>query len=230
MIYLIDDNLSNQQEKYGCSFVKEGLYKNILEYYVGIKTHERSDFIEAKLKKAEAVFFHSTTKNLDADGNIVESTETIEKIRKFVIENEIPYVSFSWSHTSCLPIYQNNNIISMNKRIFYLNLKEFLDNYVKNNVIDLKILATGSNYKKELLIEQAEDIIKILESTHFLNIFLSNNDLKNKFSNFFTDSSSNINYKDFIEKYENKVTVFEIIKLVKEALNSIRKYGKNIYY
>ena len=232
MIYLIDDNKSNQQEKYGCSFIKDGTYKNILTYLNGIPTPERADFLDELSLKANAVFFHSTSKDMDRNGTFLETAETINKIYAKVKKDSMRYVRFSWGHTSANASFDlNENIDLMNKRLFYLNLKEFLDDYLINGFWDFNILASGIAYKKELLIEHAQKLIAEISTLAGSELFnIETFYLSQSLEGYLVESKSSININEFASVYSEKITNSELIELIKKSIVSIRKYGTNIYY
>lgn len=233
MIYLIDDNRSRQQESYGCSFIKDGVYKDHLTHFVGVPTPERADFLEELPSKAKAVFYHTTSKDLDRDGNFLESAETIKKVSKKVKEKDIPFVGFSWGHTSHNALFDNNNIELMNKRIFYLNLREFIEDYIEVGSMDFQILAKGIGYKKEILIEQARRLIKKIQEenkSNALNMTISEEDnFIPELEIFLHESSSEQNFQSLCLKYSNKLTRCELIDLLNKSITSIRKYGRNLH-
>lgn len=231
MIFLIDDNKSNQQESYGCGFIKQGLYKEHLTFLKGIPTPERADFIDELPNKAKVILFHSTSKDMDKNGNLLETTETIGKIYNN-IKTVIPYVGFSWGHTSHIATYSENSIDSMNKRIFYLNFEAFILDYIKNkNVHDFKILSNGVGYKKEILIEQGRKLIQeILDYPKFEPFICGNDALTYSLDVFLKNSQAKINISDFCSQNSNKLSHFELTQLINKSIESIQKYGKNLYY
>lgn len=230
MIYLIDDNRENQQESYGCSFIKEGIYNKYLTYLDGIPTPDRADFMEEFQEKATLVLFHTTSKDLDRDRQFLEKTETITKI-KDSIKTTKPYVGFSWGHTSHIATFLNENIDSINKRIFYLNFKEFIEDYIKSGTHDFNILAKGAAYKKEILIEQGRRLIQELANFSKCEPFIcGNNFLTTSLDNFFQSSETKTNIKDFCEQNSSQISYFELVKVIEKSIESIQKYGKNLYY
>lgn len=228
MIYLIDDNKQNQQQQYGCGFIETGEYKEYLSYLKGVATHERGNFIAELPDKAKAVFFHSTSKDIDADGNFLEKTGTIIKIKKNIDEHKIPYVAFSWGHTSHIASFSGNNVGSMNKRLFYLNLKEYLEDYISTGISDFKILTDGIGYKKEILIQEGLKLIDYLsEKSERIQLNNDENDLI-KIKSFFLNAHSLFNLDKYLA--EKTISDCELIRIIENSLQSIEKYGKDLYH
>jgi hypothetical protein len=231
MILLIDDNISNQQEQYGCSFIKEGVYETILTHLTGIRTPERADFLERLPDKTAAIFFHATSKDIDSSGELISATETISKIYHQVKEKQIRYVRFSWGHTSDEAILNSGNIDSMNKRIFYLNLKDFLDDFTENGEMDFKIVHKGIGYRKEALIEEAEMLINNISKLESLTFYdLSQKEINQQLEGYLRTSKSLLSIDQFNAKYSRTITYSGLIELIQKSMLSIRRYGKNVYY
>jgi hypothetical protein len=227
MIYLIDDNLENQQQSYGCDFIMAGDYSENLLYLKGVATHERNKFLKELPHAATAVLFHATSKNIDANGDFMESIDTIGKVRTCVVENKIPYVSFSWGHTSHSATFLDGNVDSMNKRLFYLNFKAYIEEHVNTKNSDFNILVNGSEYKREILIEEGRKLIHSLSMSSSDSI-QNDNTIKNLAKSFFQNSESQFNFEKYSLQSEN--SIFGLIQVVEDALKSIEKYGKDFYH
>lgn len=230
MIYLIDDNRSQQLESYGCSFIKDGTYGNHLVYMNGIRTPDRADFLDELPSKVTAVLFHATSKDLDRDGDYLETDETVKKIAKTAKEHNIPFVSFSWGHTSHEAIFDSGNIEAMNKRIFYLNFRDFIEHYIDETSLDLKILANGIGYKKEVIIKQAQKLIHDIErSTNPIHQIPKECPFESDINEYLKASRSESTLRSLFLKHSNELTYNKLIDILKRSIISIRKYGYNLY-
>ncbi|MFB9862463.1 hypothetical protein [Rufibacter immobilis] len=230
MIYLIDDNKSQQLESYGCSFIKDGTYGDRLIYMTGIRTPERADFLDELPSKATAIFFHATSKDLDRDGNFLETNETVKKVANAAKEHNIPFVSFSWGHTSHEAIFNNGNIMAMNKRIFYLNFRDFIERYIDEEYLDFRILADGIGYKKEVLIKLAYRLIYGIEkNTNLIDQVTEQCPFGSEINEYLKASRSENTLQSLVLKYSNELTYYKLLDILNRSIMSIRKYGYNLY-
>ncbi|MBD1385899.1 hypothetical protein IDJ75_11460 [Mucilaginibacter rigui] len=145
MIYLIDDNRRDQQKEYHCQFLAAGTYSHFIKPLYRLTPDEDLNF----LKSADAIFVHSSFPDFDGQGKVIEGqSEVYEKIFNLLKdEPAIPYVLFSNGDTE--PAFDPENPLGLdriNKRLFYLNLGDFLTAYEKDKVPELRILAYGGNF------------------------------------------------------------------------------------
>jgi hypothetical protein len=234
MIFLIDDNLSNQQESYGCDYISAGKYKDFLHYRKSIKTTERADFYEFFQNNASLLLIHGTSKDADKDGNFLSTIQVVEKLLK-ICESEtpiIPFVMFSIGWTSGPIVDGKGNIQDINKKQFYGNLKVFLDNYSITGSIDCDILSKGPNYKKYSIIDKGREVENIIEKFGDDDLYKYGTNLELDFAlnQFISNSGSKVSFNDFKNNFSNSLTIFQLKEMIGKAINSILKYGRNVYY
>lgn len=211
MIYLIDDNRRAQQREYGCNYIADGTYSDVLT--VWNRRSERDDF--SMLKSAACILLHDSFPDFNSAGEILQgSIKVTEKIKDGARAEERPLVLFSNSFTGFEQgKIKQKEISGLNKRLFYTNLEDFILHYQATGEIELKILAYGKNFKHRELedlhaqianiiavqgIEVArKDAIDLVEK--FSTISESGEELKKQFANL--DGRSYLNLLDKIIKF-----------------------------
>jgi len=234
MIYLIDDNQSNQRlNQYNISFVEEDTFKGYLISKERIAKREKASDIShlAFLKDAKCILLHITTEDWDEEkGFLSGSTTNVRKIKEDISDfgDETPLVLFSNGMDE--PIVENPRFISgIKKNLFYEHLYDFIEHYKNTGEIELRILAWGKNF-------QAKEVSKL--TTILLETFafqestdkLKQSDLPEQFQKFIEMSLPSVNYEDILDDLEkNPITVIEFRKRINSITESFLKYGKNIY-
>jgi len=226
MIYLIDDNRREQQQEYNCSFLALGEYQERIKPIYKITTSEEIAF----LKDATAIFIHQSFPDFNAIGaTITGQTIVYDKISNlFRGDPEIPYVIFSNGITD--HTYDSENpfqIEQINKRQFYLNLKDFLDYYIAKDVIEFKILAYGKNFIAMEIAELFERIAGLFhrgEHSESAAITALNAEII-----LLIGADPEIN-KKLTEALKNAELVPLYLSYIEKILQSFIRYGRNIYY
>lgn len=241
MIYLIDDNQYNQQEIYGCDFIKEGIYSDFLTPIYKIKKYEFLSSLKETLTKADAIFIHNTFEDVDEKGNYIQGNLRVRDaiVHDIIDKNNIPYVIFSRGMGEFLENKKSSiySIEAIDKKIFYENLKSFLDNYKENTKFELRILYYGLNYiEKEARNISNRIIAKIQKQEEKGIIYLNENidfeseeiDILDDLENYHKIVKNETTFDSFlnnIEKYSYK----DFIELIKKINFSILRHGRNIY-
>lgn len=240
MIFLIDDNQSNQRfNNYNISFIEEGAYdgylKSIEKLEVGKSFSDIShlDF----LKTADCILLHSTTEDYDKDKGFLPGSKTnVIKIKELISQEgeKIPLVLFSNSMGEAEFNFETNPsyISSIKKNLFYERLFDFLNHYKNTGKVELRIIAWGKTFASKEISKLAIEILDSIE--------LKENSEKLKLK----DLSKTINsFKSFVElalpKYDindilneiedNPMTIQDFKKRINQTTESFIKYGKNIY-
>jgi hypothetical protein len=111
-------------------------------------------------------------------------------------------------------LHTNFSAKTIDKNLFYTNLKSFLDFYISNNVLDLKFLYYGENYEEiemMTLIDKVIDEIRSIDVSEFRHNQLIHDGLKSLFSS--------ENPIDIIENWNKKgFSKKEIIHILNENL------------
>ena len=234
MIYLIDDNRFEQQQKvYHADYLFNDTFKSILTtiYKVKIDEHKK---LANDIRNSSVILIHNTFADADENGVYLDSSR---RIRDFIVadiaeEEDIPYVLFSggMSETTFDDEDNPNIITSINKNLFYENLYPFLLHFKETSEIELKILAYGNEYKIYDAIKLLETIIAKLQQKNEQIVFqLTMIDLK-EFHRFYALSKSKKSVAVFLDELiNNPLTVGEFIQKLKKIKKSLFTYGENIY-
>ncbi len=236
MIYLIDDNQREmRRNEMGIHFVDDNVFKDILIKKDKLEVNTDLSF----LSNAKCILLHTTTEDIDENGNhLSKSTTNANHIKEHISDygSNIPIVLFSNQMSEITPDtfdYDTNPncIYQIKKNIFYERLYDFLEYYGQTQKIELRIIAYGKNYKaveisrySKALIESViqkgdSDVFKptwVKLST--LRTFYELADIGNDFDNFVYDLEDNpVPVEKFIEN----------VSLIVENLTEFN--GKNNY-
>jgi len=239
MIYLIDDNQSNQRQKdYSIDFVETGIFQDVLTSIERIEKREKaSDFSHLEfLNEAKCILMHVTTEDWDNEkGFLNGSTTNVEKILKDISDfgDKIPLVLFSNSMGN--PVYsrkENPNFIrEIKKNIFYENLFDFVDYYKNTGKIELRIIAYGKKFVAQEVKQLSQIMLDMVASNKntekFVITLLSGK--QQIFKEFIELSFPNDNWIIFLNDLEdNPIIISEFRNKINLITESFLKYGKNI--
>lgn len=234
MIFLIDDNRYEQQQKlYGADYLFDGSFKEVLTTVYKLKLNEYKFILTEKLRHADAILLHNTFADADENGSYLDNSRIIRDylVEEIMEEESIPFVLFSGgiSDTKFDDEDSPTMITGINKNVFYQNLYEFLSYHKQTNQIELKILAYGKQYHIVQMLKHFEEIVIGLNikdkdaffEPHFVNL----NAIKA-----FYELSKTTKSKDFIDfwAYINSriLSVNDFIKELEKIKNkAIKKYG-----
>ena len=234
MIYLIDDNRYEQQQKlYHADYLFDGSLKSILTTIYKVKLVDYRQ-LEKTLDNATLILIHNAFADADEHGAYLDNSR---RIRDFIIEdlaeeNDIPFVLFSGgiSETTFDDDDNPKVITGINKTLFYSNLFTFLQYYQETQQIELKILAYGSEYKIHDAIKLVELFIATLkkkDNNAVFDIKIINSDT---FAKFYSLTKSKKSLSEFLKGLsEQAITVGSFIEKLKKIKKSLIHYGKNIY-
>ena len=171
MVFLIDDNQSEQQqERYHAEFLFDDSFKQELELIYKIETY-KLESIGEKLKIADAILMHHTFADFDWAENeyLKGSTKARDFIESIAEKYKIPFVLFSNNSRFEELVFDNNEqptkIRTIRKDVFYSHLFEFLGYYKEHKAIELKILGYGKDYKIQDAINYIEKLIEQLKNS-----------------------------------------------------------------
>ncbi|HBG70065.1 MAG: hypothetical protein A2W93_10025 [Bacteroidetes bacterium GWF2_43_63] len=238
MIYLIDDNQNNQRlSNYNITFIEEGAFD---EYLISIdKLEIGSSFSSTShldfLKNADCILLHTTTEDfLPGKGFIPGSKTNVLKIKEIISQEGelIPIVLFSNSmgETEYNSDKNPNYISSIKKNLFYERLFDFLENYKNSGIVDLRIIAWGSNFACKEVSRLAIEILSAFESKDNSDR-LKLSDLSpiiKSFKTFLELSFSNSKVNEILNDIEdNPIRIKEFKDKIKHITECYAKYGKN---
>ncbi len=220
MIYLIDDS---DLKAYNAEFALGQDYSHVLTV---VHNADKLKDIWDSLQKADCILVHRTF-----DG----SNETSQRIAELTNDGDkIPYVVFSGGDNENA-VFNGQVIDGLKKSVFYDRLKFFLDHFISNNEIDLRILAYGNNYKKNQIQKCALNILKIVSGKTGV---VAATDLAQiascpDFKELISESSPALGYSydELLEYIEDNPTSFESFKSnINNIVTSFSQYGTNIYH
>lgn len=228
-IYLIDDNVDGNRQKYGGSFVDEGKYKDVL---VAIDKLSPEDDI-SYLKKASCIMLHKSLEDF-IDGKFHDDSHKVAILVRTLsgVGDSIPLVLFSDGDTNDLGDYSGNTIFNLSKRAFYGRLESFILHYQDKDEIELRILAYGPNY------------LSYMANRAATSLFVRLQDLKNEEKlpaiKVHCEEMEQVvslalpflgkTYKEIIIGLQlEPITVGEFKNRINNIIENIQDYGKNYY-
>lgn len=228
-IYLIDDNLDGNRQKYGGDFIDEGLYQDVLVVIDKLSISEDLSFIE----NASCILLHKSFEDFYDGIFHDDSHKVVSVIRKHPdVGNTIPLVLFSDGDTNDFGDYRNNTIYSLSKRAFYGRLEMFVDLYHKQHNIELNLLAYGPDYVAYLADRISTSLfVRLQDMNDDENLpapKIHCEDMKQLVS--ISQPLIGKSYKEIIIDLQmNPISVKEFKSRINNILESIQEYGKNYF-
>jgi hypothetical protein len=203
MILIFDDTFEIRYKFNDVSYLQLDIYKEKCTIYEK-PTIEDFRRISSTPSLFKLLFTHRSLRLFDKDGNIVNGAEVIENFKKTMQSNNITKIDFGRDTVT------NYTAKTLEKNFFYTNLKPFLDNYIENSVIELKILFYGENY---LEIEKLTFIDKVISRIDEIDIemFYKDTIILEGIQLIFSESSVSEVINDWIKKGLNKKEIRQII-------------------
>jgi hypothetical protein len=191
------------------------------------------------LSDAACIMMHATLEDY-IDGKFDEHSHAAQKnIEQYAQYHEIPYVCFSGEHAQ-IGTFDGCaiNLLSVKKSAFYARLKDFIEKYRTESVIELKILAYGKDYSRNVISEQ---LIKPLfhrlrvknpsDRVELLDIepadYTERDYLKEIVE--LAQPALGIGYEDLKKSIIEGMTIAEFTKRINNIKKSIIRYGRNTY-
>ena len=164
-IFLIDDNIDGNQQKYGGSFVEEGKYADVMRYISRLSPTDDLGFVN----DAACILMHKTLDDF-YDGVFHDDSHKVAELigQTEGMGDSIPFVLFSDGDTADMGVYRQENpnmIYSLSKRAFYSRLENFVVHYKEKGEIELRILAFGRDYEKVMLEKAASAVFARIQDT-----------------------------------------------------------------
>lgn len=160
MIVILDDTFGTRQKYNNINFLKDENYRDVCSIY---EKPTVKDFrtILGNLDKVDLLCNHRSLLLFDKNGNAIDANKKIENLFSEVRLNGITRVEFGRD------MHPNFSANTMDKSVFYSNLKSFLDGYISTQKLNLKLLFYGKNYKKMELMALYDNLINEINDTDF---------------------------------------------------------------
>jgi hypothetical protein len=219
MIYLIDDS---KLEEYNAEYVFDEKYKNILTV---VRNDSEFSKVSEELTNACCIMVHNT---------FCKSQNTKKECSRIAQYGEkIPLIIFSAGDSeNAVMSTSKNAIVALKKSVFYNRLKVFLDTYLKDNLINLKLIAYGKDYVKVEIRNLSKNIFSAISGEEgVMNVFSLARIAKDT-KKLVTLSSPKIgvSYEDLMKKLKSTPTTFACFRNnINNIVISFEQYGKNIY-
>lgn len=228
-IVLIDDNSKNQREVYDAAFVDEGEYTDCLSHIERVNSRSDLSFLD----EASCVMVHDSLEDF-IDGEFrSDSHKAKDRIEEIIQSKNLPYVLFSDGHGMTADWREDmpNVVFSIKKSEFYRHLKSFLDHYKETEEIDLRLVAYGKDYLKQLMSMWCQAIISKLADTpddKVINTMqIDKRSLRLIIEN--AQPKIGVSFDDVMCDIEDgNITAGSLRNNINNILSSVKKYGKNI--
>jgi len=229
MIYLIDDNRDNKRDEYGAGYIDQGEFDDCLIHYE--KLNIKSDF--SFLDNAACVMIHDTFVDYIDNQYKEDSKKAREKILDVVQTKKIPYVCFTDGYSLSANWQEEHPgiVFGIKKSEFYYNLREFLETYRKTDVVDVRIIAFGSDFMKLFMFKWYQNIIGSIQNDDENAIITFEDIDKHSLQKFIKNSEPKvgISFNQLMNDIDDgKVTIRNFKDNVNRIIDGVQKYGKNI--
>lgn len=235
MFVIYDDTYSLRSHDYPVRFLSEPKYNSLVtiqeSLYIDSLNLEENTIRESKVVAChKTIRFRSKTTNENLSSEL--NSKHFEAFEKLIRETNALYISFSGQIPETTVI--DDRYVAMNKRDFYVNLKDLIDVYLETNHITPKVLKFGRNYVGIELLSVQSNLLYLINSNKNCNslIDLIKGDKRfinelNKYNQVSRLKSSDDEWVDFLIKEYSNLNNFEM--LLKKITKSFMKYGKCIY-
>lgn len=228
-IYLIDDNVDGNRQKYGGGFVDDGAYSNVMVAIDKLSPNNNLSFLE----NASCILLHKSLEDF-YDGKFHDDSHKVAiQIRKLPgVGDSIPLVLFSDGDTNDLGELRGQTIFSLSKRAFYGRLESFVLHFQNTNEVELRILAYGQNYIAYLANRAATSLFVRLQDLQDEDKLPAPKVHCEEMEQIVSLSQPSIGktYKEIIiDLTMNNITVREFKNRINIILENIQDYGKNYF-
>lgn len=141
MIILLDDTFDQRIKYNDVSYLSGEGYKDICTVY-DYPTIPDFKSIVQDLDNVKLICNHRSLRLFNKDMNVIDGKEAIKNVFNQTDSKNITRLQFGRD------MHTNFDAKTIDKDLFYTNLKPFLDNYLATKEIELKILFYGVNYKE----------------------------------------------------------------------------------
>jgi len=223
MIYLIDDDRFRQQKEYTGGFLEKVPYSTIVRCIYQLNIDDKI----ISIQKDDVVLLHLSLPDFKNNLILEGSTTIYESLIDNAHAHNCPLVIFSNGFNQ-EPEFDTvkNEIKTINKREFYLRLKDFLDKYLSTEKIELRILAYGKNFIARELSSIFDQISRLFTPSIGLNqeeLYLLNKQFAERVGSVELESKLLQ-----LSQIENPREVY--LPYMEKIILSFIKYGRNIYH
>lgn len=219
MIYLIDDS---KLQAFDAEYVFDIKYKHILTV---VQTNQQFESLFPKMVAASCILVHRT---FCSSGIAKEKCMTISNDGK-----KFPVVVFSAGDSETAVYEEEAHIIdALKKSVFYIRLKYFLDSYLVDGKVNLKILAYGRDFAKVEVRNLTKSIFATLQGCdNILTVeYLAKISVPLKKIVTLASPKMGIDFEELIENLEDSpIPVANFKNNINNIVISFEQYGKNIY-
>jgi hypothetical protein len=168
MIVILDDTFSVMQKYSDVSFLTDEKYRNVcLIFDRPTKKNFRNLVVD--FKSIHLLCNHRSLKLFNENQDIIDGKEAIQNFLLQAQSENVPRLEFGRD------MHSNYKAKTLDKDVFYSNLKSFLDNYLGTKKMELKILFYGENYAE---LEYLSAIDRMMDEISFSNLIdFKNNEL-----------------------------------------------------
>jgi hypothetical protein len=163
MILILDDTFIDRHKYTNVAFLEESSYKNICKVLSVVKPAQLEEMAN-EIPSCELFCNHKTLQLFDNAGeplSLESNTKRKEGLVNLSLANGIPRLEFSKGLDTDL------SNLKIDKDLFYENLKDFLDHYITENAIEIKIFFYGKKYQEH---ERITAIQKALSEIRVIDI------------------------------------------------------------
>lgn len=228
-IILIDDNSKNQREVYDAGFVDEEEYSDCLFHVEQVNS--QSDF--SFLDDVSCVMIHDSLEDYINGEYKSDSHKAKDKIEDIIQSKNLPYVLFSDGHSMEADWREDmpNVVFSIKKSEFYRHLKSFLDYYRETGKLDMRLIAYGKDFLKQLMSRWTQSFISKLADTSDDEIIdmskIDKRSLRLIIEN--AQPKIGVSFDEVMCDIEDgNITAGNLRNNINNILSSVKKYGKNI--
>lgn len=228
-IYLIDDNVDGNRQKYGSGFVDDGLYQDVMVVIDKLSPNNDISFLE----NASCILLHKSLEDF-YNGKFHDDSHKVAMLIRNLpqVGNSIPLALFSDGDTNDLGDLRGQTIFSLSKRAFYGRLESFVLHFQKEHEVELRLLAYGQNYIGHLANRAATTLFVHLQDLQNCDNLPASRVHCEEMAQLVSLSQPSLGktYKEIIlDLTMNPITVGEFKNRVNNILESIQDYGKNIF-
>lgn len=235
MFVIYDDTYTIRSKDYPIKFLTDSKYSSLVTIQECLYT-DSFTLEENRIKEAKVIACHKTIRFKSKENNEIQSAElnssNFEAFEKLIRKTNALYVSFSGQIPETTII--DDHYVSMNKRDFYVNLKDLIDVYLEEKLISPKALKFGKNYIGIELLSIQSNLLYLINSHQkhpsLPNLIIENKQFKNELIKYNQVSGLNKSEKEWLELLNNKYSnLSDLEVLLKKITKSYMKYGKCIY-
>ena len=228
-ILLVDDNSKNQREVYDAAFVDEEEYSDCLSHIEQVNSRSNFSFLD----DVSCVMIHDSLEDYINGEYKSDSHKAKEKIEEIIQSKNLPYVLFSDGHSMTADWREDmpNVVFSIKKSEFYRHLRPFLDLYRETGRLDMRLIAYGKDFLKQLMSMWCQAFITKLADTPDEEVIDTSRVDKRSLRLIIENSQPKIGVtfdEVMCDIEDGNIKAGHLRNNINNILSSIKKYGKNI--